>query len=177
MQESMQISCSHEVRRTLSRIIYLGLGVADKHGYLPLHYLLMNALSTEVAAMMMIQSYPDALRHKVILNDADDFTDKRSGLPLHLECRHQCRTSVTSKRLELYPESIAETDGHESLPLNKVLWNETSSSEEIALMLIDKYPPAVHHQDFFKSLPLHIECIMQSRPSIIVKFIELYPEG
>jgi hypothetical protein len=44
-------------------------------------------------------------------------------------------------------------------------------------VLIEKYPVAVKHRNEYNNLPLHIECNHQCRSSIILKYLELYPEA
>jgi hypothetical protein len=62
----------------------------------PLHLLLEKETSPIDLALMMIEKFPAALNHR--RNDGK--------LPLHLECSYQCRSSVISKLIELYPESL-----------------------------------------------------------------------
>jgi ankyrin repeat protein len=98
-------------------------------------------------------------------------------LDLHMECRDQCRSSVISQYLERHPEALAQIDKDGYLPLHALLFN-ISSSRALALMMIEQYPAALKHQDNHDGeLPLHIECIMKCRSSIISKCIELYPEA
>jgi hypothetical protein len=72
------------------------LEIADDSGCLPLHNLLMNESSTVDDALMMIDKYPLALRRKSLYNE----------LPIDIECRTQCRASILSKCIELYPQSL-----------------------------------------------------------------------
>jgi hypothetical protein len=57
-----------------------------------------------------------------------------------------------------------------------MLWNDSSSIEDV-LMLIEKCPEALQHPDDYCDVPLHIECMWLSRPSVISKCIELYPQA
>jgi hypothetical protein len=121
---------------------------------------------------MMIERYPEALKHAA---------EYKSSLPLHMECKTQCRSDIITRCIELYPQSIsiAETEGY--LPLHYVI-SHPSSSEATTLMLIEKYPQAIEHvvDDYYNNdggLAIHIECKTQCRPSIIAKCIELFPEG
>jgi hypothetical protein len=155
----------------LSKCIELypeALAAADDIGCLPLHCLLGSMWSSLDDALLMIEKYPAASQHQ----------NKFGELPLHIECKHQCRSSIISKCIELYPEALSKTDAvsDESLPLHIVLAN-TSSSIDDALMMIDKYPAALQHQSNYVYLPLHIECMTQCRSAIISKIIELYPEA
>jgi ankyrin repeat protein len=140
------------------------LSTADPEGYLPLHRLLQNVSSPSDAVLIMIEKYPAALRHR---NDYGE-------LPLHIECRHQCRSSIIRQFIELYPESLSIADEANDLPLHLLLWNEASSGDDAFIMI---YPAALQHQDRYGYLPIHIECIHQRRSSIISRCIELYPES
>jgi ankyrin repeat protein len=144
------------------------LSTVDCEGYLPLHHLLWNGLSTIDDALIMIEKHPAALQHPE--NGLDQ-------LPLHIECQKQCRSTIISKCIELYPESLAKADGQGCQPLHRLLWNEYPSHIDAVMMLMDKYPAALEHQEAFGHLPLHIECYNQCRSSIISKCIELYPEA
>jgi hypothetical protein len=81
--------------------------------------------------------------------------------------------------MELFPESLAMADQHEVygfLPLHMVSANP-QSTVELALMLIEKYPAALHLASNGRGLPLHVECVFRCRSSIISRCIELYPEA
>jgi ankyrin repeat protein len=141
------------------------LEVVDEGGFLPLHLLLDNESSTIDIALMMIEKYPAALRQQ----------SSNGQLPLHIECRNQRRSSIITKCIELYPEALAMVD-EAYLPLHWLFWSESSSSED-ALMMIEKYPAALQHQNECDFLPIHVECIHQCRSTIISKCIELYPDS
>jgi hypothetical protein len=116
---------------------------------------------------MMIEKYPAALKHR----------DNIGNLPLHIECENQCRSSIISQCIELYPEGLAVADdGLGCLPLHWLIRSESSSAED-ALMMIEKYPAALRHPSRLGYLPLHLECYCRCRLSIISRCIELYPEG
>jgi hypothetical protein len=138
----------------------------DEGGSLPLHRLLSNELSSVEDALMMIEKYPAAVRRRK--NDLD--------LPLHIECSHQCRSSVISTLIELYPEALTRIGKYGNMPLHKLLYNSSSTVRD-ALMMIKKCPAALQHQTKQGYLPLHIECSNLCRLSIISKCMELYPEG
>jgi ankyrin repeat protein len=167
----IHLECINQCRSIIiSKCIELypeSLAVADREGYLPLHRLLNNASSSIEVAMMMIEKYPAALKHQ---------GNYKADLPLHIECNHQCRSIIISKCIELYPESLAVADKEEYLPLHRLL-EKKSSSVEVAIMMIEKYPAALIHKNGRGSLPLHIECNLRCRSSIISKCIELYPEA
>jgi hypothetical protein len=89
----------------------------------------------------------------------------------------QCRSSIISKCIELYPESLANPDKDRDLPLHKLLWNNITSIG-IAVMVIaviEKHPAALKHRNRFRHLPLHIECWSKFRPSVTLKCIKPYP--
>jgi ankyrin repeat protein len=161
-------SCTHCRSSIISLCIELYPGVlsrADEDGYLPLHRVLRNGSSCIDDALIIIEKYPAALHH----HSHDGF------LPLHSECMNQGRSSIISKCIELYPEALGTADRQGLLPLHTLLSNELSSEED-ALMLIEKYPAALqHHNDGL--LPIHLECARRCRSSIISKCIELYPGG
>jgi hypothetical protein len=67
---------------------------------LPLHKLFRNKGSSIDDALILIEKYPAALQH----------SGRIGYLPLHLECVGQCRSTIISKCIELYPESVTLTD-------------------------------------------------------------------
>jgi hypothetical protein len=162
--------CDHRRSSIISRCIELypeALAIADGHGFLPLHWLMSSESSTVADALMMIEKYPAALQHQ----------SKRGHLPLHIECQNQCRSSIISRCIELYPEGLAMTDDDRlHLPLHVLLSNYKSTIDD-ALTMIEKYPAALQHRDKYGYLPLHAECYKECRPSIIMRCIELYPES
>jgi hypothetical protein len=143
------------------------LAKSNKEGDLPLHSLLKNMTSTVQDALMMIKKLPDSVKHQ----------NNYGYLPLHIECSRQGRLSSMLKLIELYPESLAMTDRSECFPLHVLLRNK-SSTVDVALMIIEKYPAALKHQKICSHyLPIHVECDNQCRPYVISKCIELYPES
>jgi hypothetical protein len=144
------------------------LAKSNPRGFMPLHMLLCNESSCIDLALMMIEKYPAAVQHPNCL----------SHLPIHIECMNQCRASIVSKCIELYPESLTMADQGGELPLHHLLKNDLSSIDTgTALIVIEKYPAALHHRNADGYLPLHIECEYECRSSILSKCIELYPEG
>jgi ankyrin repeat protein len=117
-------------------------------------------------ALLMIEKYPAAIIHH----------NESGQLPLHQECRVQCRPSIISRCIELYPESLAKADSGGCVLLHVLLKN-TSSSIDLALLMIEKYPKALKHQNAQGHLPLHLECMNQCRSSILSKCIEIYPDA
>jgi ankyrin repeat protein len=74
---------------------------------------------------------------------------------------------------------LAIADLADYLPSHRLLrntWNK-SSYIDVALIVIEKYPAALQHQNDYGKLPLHIECEYQCRSYIISKCTELYPES
>jgi hypothetical protein len=94
------------------------------------------------------------------------------------ECEYECRSSILSEYIEHdpLPVLLSEADRDCVLHLHQILYNP-SSSIEIALMMIEKYPAAVSQRDIHGYLPLRLECMEQCRAIIISKCIELYPEA
>jgi hypothetical protein len=72
------------------------LAVGDDYGSLTLHLLLKNRNSTIEDALMMMEKYPKALQHR----------DGNQDLPLHIECNNRFRSSIISKCIEIYPQSL-----------------------------------------------------------------------
>jgi ankyrin repeat protein len=141
------------------------LTITDWKGFLPFHLSLCNGLSSIEEALMIIEKYPAATQHQ----SHDGY------LPIHLECKTRSRSSIISKCIELFPAALAKADAHPNLPLHLLLYNSSSLIND-ALMMIEKYPTALQHQNYDGDLPLHIECLNQCRSSIITKCIELYPD-
>jgi ankyrin repeat protein len=144
----------------------LAVDRADKDGYLPLHRVLSNRSSSIDIGLMVMEKYPAALQHQANFD----------GLPLHIECRNQCRSSIISKCIELYPEALQIMDKEGFLPLHRLMINQSSSNDD-ALMMIEKYPAALHHPNKYGSLPLHLECYNKYRSSVMSVCIELYPQA
>jgi hypothetical protein len=127
------------------------LAVESNLGNLPLHELLWNKSSTIDDALLMIEKYPESLQH---VTGVPGITEE---LALHIECESQCRLAIISKFIELYPDSLAIANGTGGyLPLHKLLMNE-SSSIDMALMMIKKYPVALQQRDYKDRLPLHVK--------------------
>jgi ankyrin repeat protein len=139
----------------------------DEQGNLPLHRLLRNQSSTMDVTLMMMEKYPAALQCQNMYGQ----------LPLHVECNYECRSTIISRCVELYPGSLAVADEQGYLPLHRMLWNQSSTIED-ALMMIQQYPAALRHHGFHSFyLPIHIECESRCRSAIISKLIELYPQS
>jgi hypothetical protein len=140
----------------------------NTHHYLPLHIAIANVSSSVDTILSMIDKFPDALKHQ----------DSYGNLPIHIECKNQRRSSILKKCIDLYPQSIAMASkiNNNSLPLHILLSNQTSSIGA-ALMMIEKYPAALRHQNGLGYFPLYIECNFQCRPVILSRCIELYPQA
>jgi ankyrin repeat protein len=168
----LHLECGKRCRSAIiSRCIELypgALAVTGRTGYLPLHTLLGNKYSATDDAQLMIDKYPAALEHQN--SDEED-------LPIHIECKNQCRSKLISRCIELFPEALSKANGKGDLPLHVLLRNKSSTSED-ALIMIETYPEALRHQnDDDGQLPLHIECMNQCRALIISKCFEIYPES
>jgi hypothetical protein len=84
-----------------------------------------------VISIGMSQRLPDLLHsthEKEIINAMEEdptALKQRYGcydcLPIHYECVDQCRSSIILKCIELYPESLAQTDYRGYQPLHLVL--------------------------------------------------------
>jgi hypothetical protein len=103
-------------------------------------------------------------------SDALEQVDDDGSLPIHIECKYQCRLSIISKCAQLYPESLTIEDGNGELPLQLAMMSD-QSSESTVLWLIDNYPDLVRASDASLELPIHIECSRNCRLSIF----EMYP--
>jgi hypothetical protein len=73
-------------------------------------------------------------------------------------------------------DMLSKADQRGDLPLHRLLCNVYTTTEA-ALLMIDKYPAALRHQNYVGFLPLHIECGRQCRSIVISKCIELYPQS
>jgi hypothetical protein len=142
----------------------------DGDGCMPLHRLLLNQAASIDVTLRLIEKYPAALLHKSYYV---------VHLPLLIECKNQCRSSIISKCIELYPETafspLSQTTQDGYLPLHLLLENKSSTVED-ALMMINTYPEALQRKTLWKNdLLLHIECKNQCRSIIIWKCIDCYP--
>jgi hypothetical protein len=163
---TLHIECQRRCRSAIiAKCIELypqALAIAGKGGCLPLHFLLINKSSSIEDVLMMMEKYPAALQHR---NNAGE-------LPLHMT--HI--SAVIRKCIELYPEALAMPANDDSLPLHYLLMRQFSTLED-ALMMIEKYPATLQHQNMNNNLPLHLECIYQARSPIIATSIEVYPQA
>jgi hypothetical protein len=166
----IHMECMKQCRSTiLSRCIELcpeSLAKPDSNRCIPLHHLLYNVSSSIEDALIMMDKYPDALKHP----------DRDGNLPIHIECNRKCRSTILSRCIELCPESLAKPDDDWHLPLHQLLRNRSSSIDD-ALILINRYPEAVTHRGKYDEFPIHIECDRQCRSIIISRCIELCPES
>jgi hypothetical protein len=97
--------------------------------------------------------------------------------PLHIECKYQCRSSIISTCIELYPQALSKVHKWGYLPLHQLLSNGLNHSVYVVVTMIEKYPDALKHQTLYGELPLHLECRYHCRSSIILKCIDVYPEA
>jgi hypothetical protein len=146
------------------------LGLCDKEGNLPLHRLLeIQFMTTGIDPSLIVKimdKYPLALRQY----------NKVLQLPIHIECKNQCRSSILSRCVELFPEGLLVVDKEGNLPLHRLLRNKYSTIEAVRVLIV-KYPAILQSKDMYGNLPLHIECQHRCRSSIISKCIELYPRA
>jgi hypothetical protein len=138
------------------------LEVSDKKGCLPLTILLWNAHAVIEDALMMIEKYPAALTRYHI-----------GYLPIHYECIDMHRSDIISKCIE----SLSMKDKERCLPLHRILVQDSSTVIDLALLMMERYPAALKCQNEHGDLPIMIECKYKCRASILLKCIELYPEG
>jgi hypothetical protein len=61
------------------------------------------------------------------------------------------------------------------LPLYTLLENR-SSTIDLALMMIEKYPASLQHRSVGSYLPLYVECFSQCRAFLILTLLEMNPE-
>jgi ankyrin repeat protein len=142
------------------------LARVDDHGCLLLHLVLQNHNSLIEDALLMIDKYPASLRH----------SNHQHYLPLHLECKFQCRSTIISRCIELYPEALAIANSQGNLPLHLLLVSSRSLVDDV-LMMIEQYPAALQNPNDKAELPLLLECKYQRRSMIISRCIELYPDA
>jgi hypothetical protein len=135
-------------------------------GYLPLHCLLWNNLSSIEDAVMMMEKYPAAL----------EYLSRDHFLPIHIECLYRCRSSLIAQFVNVYPEGLSQADIYGHTPLHWLLYN-TSSSTDDALLLIETNPAVLKLRSNHNQLPIHLEGVKQCRPMVLSKCIELYPES
>jgi ankyrin repeat protein len=168
----LHIECWHQCRSAIiSKCIELYPEALSEvtgggSGNLPLHSLLFDESSSVDDAFMMIDKYPAGLRHQ----------NSYGYLPTHVESMTQCRSAIITKCIEQYPEAVAQSDNDGNFLLHRMLRNESSSVDDI-MMVIEKYPGALKRPDNFGYLPLHVECRIQFRTSLLLKCFELYPDS
>jgi hypothetical protein len=138
----LHIECFGRCRSSIiSKCIELypeGLAVTTEETlYLPLHLLLQNKLSTIDDALMMIEKYPAALQHRDYVN----------YLPLHIECKNQCRSSIIMRCIELYPESV--DDGIIDSVLDKINehnYHQGSGYRSVVTMIFTIRPMSLYRR-------------------------------
>jgi hypothetical protein len=143
-----------------------GLAKAGVDGDLPLHVVLGNKKSWIADALLVMENYPAALQHS---------SSRYGYLPLHIECKYRCRSSIISKCIELYPEALRKPDMQEHLPLHWLLKRASSIGD--TLLMIETCPAILQYHTKLAPLPLLVECSYQCRLPVIWKCIELYPEA
>jgi ankyrin repeat protein len=118
------------------------LSMADRSGSLPLHRLLQNVISSTDDLLIMIEKHPAVLRHQ----------NNDGYLPLHFECSNKRRSSIISKCIQLYPESLNVNTGAGDIPWTLALRNVSSKNiyelRESLFLLLSACPASFYH-------PLH----------------------
>jgi ankyrin repeat protein len=162
------IQCRLSIITKCIQLYPQALAKANRGGQLPLHVLLSSSSSSiENALMMMMERYPAAI----------EYQNGDGNNPLHIECMNQCRSSIITKCIQLYPQALAKANRGGQLPLHVLLSSSSSSSIENALMMMERYPAALQHQDRDDNHPLHLECTNLCRSVIISKCIEVYSQA
>jgi ankyrin repeat protein len=161
---AVEHNASDEVVKLLLSAYPEGISMKDRYGYLPIHLAVGNDASVQMFNILL-SAYPEG----ILLRST------RGDFPLHVECKLKCRSAVISKCIELCPKALTKVDENGCLPLHKLLAHKESSTSD-ALMMIEKYPAALQHQNNHRSLPIDIERWNQRRSSIISKCIQLFPE-
>jgi hypothetical protein len=108
------------------------LSIACEERCLPLHRLLRNSSSSTDDVLMMIKKYPAALKHY----------DSNGILPIHIECDRKCRSSVLSKCVRLFPETL--DDKVITKVINKVGENSCSEHGKSFMVVIAHRPMSLY---------------------------------
>jgi hypothetical protein len=154
----------------LSKCITLypeALSIPNIYHNLPIHFLLVNNSSIE-SALLMFESYPQALQHR---NEYDQ-------LPIFIECNYLCRPPVISRCIELYPSSLQMTDSDGRTPFSLIILHQKSSIRQyrpLLSMMLEAYPAALYtppHKPTLNDLdivnrPLSRRLIMNLAPSCL----------
>jgi hypothetical protein len=161
-----KITSQEDEQECLGGSLPIWMDETDEVGKYPLHKAISAYKTPTDEVLLEIESHTESLGHQ----------NRRGYLPLHIECLGHCRSAILRRCIELYPEALAIADREECLPLHRLLMNRLSTQDDVSLM-IEKYPAALKHRNFYNNLAIHIECRNQCRLSIISKCIELYPES
>jgi hypothetical protein len=160
MQVSMSVTCHSQVHPQSDD------AESDEANILPLDLVFKYGSLSIENLLMIIEAYPAALQHENI----------HGYLPVHVESLHECRASIIAKCIELYPESLHMPSCPGDFLLHCCQSNE-SSSVEVALMLMEKYPAELQHTNKYDDLPIHLECKKQCRVAVIRRCFEIYPHS
>jgi hypothetical protein len=195
----LHVECMYRCRPAIiSRCIELhpeALAQESENGCFPIHLLLDNLESSVDLALQMINAYPAAVKVQSKTSPllySDDMRicrrivyENNDELPIHIECKNQCRPAIISKLIELYPASLVVKNRNGALPVHLLLQNPRSSLT-LALGLIDICPetlqckvsgPLLKRLPLKLMLPIHVESASQCRWPLLCKFIEFYPES
>jgi ankyrin repeat protein len=120
---------------------------------------------------------PETIKYVIdIYPAATQMKGAQGELPLHIECKKQCRPDFITKLLNIYPDAIRTADKDKKLPLHSVLSKKAATFTTI-ILLLGLYPDATRAKDKASNLPLHIECKNQCRQEVITKLIGYFPEA
>jgi hypothetical protein len=137
----LHVECMRRCRSCIiSKCIELypyALAINDDDGYMPLHRLLENESSTIPDTLKVIEKYPLALKFQA--NDG--------YFPLYLECKNQCRASIISKCIEVYPEAL----DHNAIRmvLNQIKEIEFSKYSSVLSIIFTARPMSLYEQIYF----------------------------
>jgi hypothetical protein len=131
-----QTNCRIELLSKCFKLRPESLYLPNRRRMLPLHLCLENVHSSVEVAMLMLDAYPEALRHQDWIGD----------LPVHIECQYQARFEVVKRCVELYPESLRVTNNLEYLPWHDCLNQYHRRGEGISIL---KFVLAAYPEGFY----------------------------
>jgi hypothetical protein len=142
-QLPLHIECSCKRRSSIiSKCIELhpqALEIADNTGLLPLHMLLVYGQPSVDLALLLIEKCPASLKHPAVIES----TQSVGILPIYTECHNQCRPTIISKCLELYPESLDEKVVY--LIMNKVNESNFRRFSSVLSTVFTHSPLSLYH--------------------------------
>jgi ankyrin repeat protein len=137
-------------------------------GETPLHYICRNKNITLVMVQLLIDAFPESLRHE----------DNNGMIPLHYLCSNvnldeEVRMDILKLLVERCPESVRHVTRNGNLPLHIAA---THQSPEFCRILIEAYPGSERMTNNFGQLPFHRACL--SNTVATAKYLyQLYPES